>query len=163
MLEKIKYNDREKINNFIKFSTLFFREYYSPIMPDNDISVLENFNKEEIISKEIKEKRYFDYLINYNNQNIGSVSFENTENTLNILQIYLLKKYRKQKLSHEIIKEIKEYAKNKNIKQIKINISETNKKVPKIFEKLGFSKHDFISRYIGDGIYLYENIYLFKL
>jgi len=159
MLIEIRYNDKDKIREFIKFSSLFFREYYSFVMPDNDVSILEHFNKEDIVSKEIKEGRYFNYLIKYKDNIIGSISFEISNNTLNILQIYILKKYRKQKLSRCIFKELKEIILNKNIKQLKINILESNKKLPKIFEKLDFIQSDFIARYIGDGIYLYENVY----
>jgi len=163
MLDLIKHSTKSKIETFVKYNSVFLREVYSSLMPDNDITNLEYFNCENVIKNEIKDKRFFHYLINFENQSIGIVSLEKRENLLNICKIFILKKYRKQKLSYIILNEIKDIATKENINTIQITINETNKKLAKIVQKWGFEKQDTISRYIGDDIYLYEDKYVLRI
>lgn len=163
MLELIKHNKKDKIETFIKYNSVFLREIYSPLMPGSDISNLDYFNCENVISNEIKEKRFIHYLINYQAQDIGIVSLNIKENYLSIYKIFILKKYRKQKLSQIIIDEIKDIALKYNIDTIQITISENNKKISKIIQKWGFEKQDTISRYIGNDVYLYEDKYILRI
>ena len=144
MLIEIKHSDKSKIEDFIRINSLFLREYYTPLMPEGDISSLEQFNSLKTISQEIKDGSYNYYSIYFQNENIGNVVLKEMQDFIDICEIFILKKYRKQCFSY---------------KALKIAIGEVNKKLSKIAEKWGFTKSDFAARYIGDDIYLYENLY----
>ncbi len=160
MLYKIKHNDTNKIEEYIKLYSLFLREVYSNLMSKENITNLINFNSSKVISSEIKEKSYFYYLISYENKNIGIISLKENGNTANINQIYILKKYRKQGIAYSAIMELKNLD---NAQYLKISIPENNKKLPKIIEKWGFEKSENSARYLGDNIYIYENAYLLRV
>ena len=155
MLRKIRHGKIAETEEFIKMSSLFLNEVYGNLLPKEDILKLIEFNSSETISSEIKENRYCYYLINHENNNIGIISLKEGEDSINIYQIFILKKYRKQNIAFSAIRELR---RNTN-KIIKIFIPESNKKLPKIVEKWGFKNPVNISRYLGDGIYVYENAY----
>ena len=159
MLNVIKHNNKDKIEEFIDKTSIFLREFYTQIVPDNNISLLEMYNNPKTISDEIKNKQYQYFLISYENTNIGNAVVQQDGNLLNIAQIFILKKYRKKKLSYKIIKELRCLASNQSLEGLKIAIFISNIKLKKIVEKWGFKKADSIARYIGDGMYLYEDIY----
>ena len=50
MLIEIKHNDRDKIEKFIKFNSLFWREYYAPVTEKQDVSSFEMYNNLQTIS-----------------------------------------------------------------------------------------------------------------
>jgi len=158
MLIEIKHNNKDKIEEYIKLNSLFIREYYLPVIKENDIPTFEIFNNIQTIANEIKEKSHRYYLINFNNEIAGALLLENG-NIPCIYQIFILKKYRKQKLSYKIINELEEILKKENINQIKLSLLESKNKLAKIVDKWGFKKTETSARYIGNNIYLYENIY----
>lgn len=163
MFYEIKYSDQEAIEEFIKFSNLFLKEYFSEQKNNNIISTLSVFNNVKTVSEEIKEKRYSHYLIKNKEENIGILTFNIHQNDLEIIQIYIIKKYRKQKISYEIIEKLKEIARKNNCKNIKTSIIENNKKLEYKIINLGFQKIENIAKYIGNNIYLYENIYQLRV
>ncbi len=158
MLIKIKHNDTDKIEEFIKLTSLYLNEVYNNFLSIEDISNLTQLNCLKTISSEIKEKRYCYYLINYENENIGFISSSQNDDVLNIYQIFALKKFRKQNIASNAIEELKKDAPN-----IKLFIPENNKKIKKTAEKWGFEKSGDVSRYLGYGIYVYENTYVLRV
>ena len=163
MLETVKPGNKSYIEYCSEFSNLFTKEYYLNIFQYDKIIEFCEFNSPEIIAGNIKDKYDFYYIIKHNGEMSGYVLLNKGDETLNISQIFILKRFRKQKLLSNIVEEIKNIAKTDDYIAVSIYIVEGKKALQKIFEKFGFSKKEKIAKYIGDNIYIYESKYCIQL
>ena len=160
-LLKIKFRDDIKIERFCELAVPLYREYYIPLIGEIGAGELLNFLKPEIIKKEIKNNLYEYYLIEYDNKYTGVLILQIQEEILHISKIFILKRYRKKGIFRQIIEKLKSTLKERNLKKLKICIERNSKKLPYIISKFDFKKEKQIARYLGNKIYLYEDIYIY--
>jgi len=159
-LIKIKPSDSYKIERFCELSTVLFKEYYSSLIPSDALFNILLFLDEETIKKEIKQKIWQYYLIEYNEKYIGVLILEKEQEFLRISNIFILKKLRKKGIGRNILKQLIEIAKEKNINKLKIGINKNDKRASHIFSKLGFNCTNLVARFIANGTYAHENIFI---
>lgn len=160
---KVKPSNTVHLEDFQKLSCLFIKEYYKNSLSDQEISKLLSFSTVPIIRDEIKDKRYNCFLVQQEKTSIGILQTNFQDNFLNISKLFLLKNKRKQKLGKEIIAFAIDFAKENNCSNIKLSIETSNKKLQMIANKLGFKFNKTIAKYLGDMIYIYENICLLEV
>lgn len=162
-LLKIKYRDEISIERFIAMAEPLYREYYAQFVDYDDAKRVIMLFEPEVVKKEIKEKRYSYYIIQKDFINVGILALENQGEILRIANISILKKYRKKGYAKEAIEKLCDFAREEGYKKLKICIEISNKKLPVIFQKLGFSKIKKIARYTGLSQFIYEDLYYMEL
>ncbi len=166
MLELFKIRARDDISQtrLKELAAPLLDEFFTPLIPRKNIDAMIRFLDEEVIAKEIKDKRYEYYFISFESKYIGFIEMKKRVDVLNISRFFLKKEFRQKGFGKRIIEElVKPEAQRQNLKKIRICIDNDALLTIKIFEKLGFRPIREIARYIGDKKFIYEHIYFYDL
>ena len=160
---EIKKIPEDEIPILSQIATSIVREHFDPIIgkAQNDY-MLEKFQSISAI-KEQFQKGYLYYWVKYENKNIGFLGFYPIDNKLYLSKFYLLKEYRGKKISRKMLEFLVNYAKDKGLKSIYLNVNRNNELAIKAYEHLGFviireEKND-----IGKGFYMDDFVFEYKI
>jgi len=162
-LIKIKYRDDVKIFKFCELAKILYKEFYSSLISEKETKNLIYFLQEKIIKNEIKENQYEYYLISTPSEYIGIIeAVKCNDDIINIYKIFILKQYENKKTYNELINKIIIFFKKQNFKQIKTFIPKNNI-LNNIFQNNNFKHIQEAARYLGNDVYIYENIYILNI
>ena len=159
-IQKIEENEIPILSSL---ATEIVREHFDPIIgrAQNDY-MLEKFQSISAI-KEQFHKGYLYYWVKYDNKNAGVLGFYPIENKLYLSKFYLSREYRGKKISRKMHEFIVNYAKSKGLISIYLNVNRNNDLAIKVYEHLGFviireEKND-----IGNGYYMDDFVFEYKI
>ena len=160
---EIKKISEDEIPILSELATSILREHFDPIIgkAQNDY-MLDKFQSISAIKKQFK-KSYLYYWVKYENKNIGFLAFFPVENKLYLSKFYLLKEYRGKKISRKMLEFLVNYAKDKKLKSIYLNVNKHNDLAVNVYKHLGFiiireEKND-----IGNGFYMDDFVFEYTI
>ena len=160
---EIKKISEEEIPILSELATSILREHFDPIIgkAQNDY-MLEKFQSISAIKEQFK-KGYLYYWVKFENKNIGFLAFYPVENKLYLSKFYLLKEYRGKKISRKMLEFLVNYAKDKKLKSIYLNVNKHNDLAVNVYKHLGFiiireEKND-----IGNGFYMDDFVFEYTI
>ena len=160
---EIKKISEDEIPILSELATSILREHFDPIIgkAQNDY-MLEKFQSISAIKEQFK-KGYLYYWVKFENKNIGFLAFFPVENKLYLSKFYLLKEYRGKKISRKMLEFLVNYAKDKKLKSIYLNVNKHNDLAVNVYKHLGFiiireEKND-----IGNGFYMDDFVFEYTI
>ena len=160
---EIKKISEDEIPILSELATSILREHFDPIIgkAQNDY-MLEKFQSISAIKEQFK-KGYLYYWVKFENKNIGFLAFFPVENKLYLSKFYLLKEYRGKKISRKMLEFLVNYAKDKKLKSIYLNVNKHNDSAVNVYKHLGFiiireEKND-----IGNGFYMDDFVFEYTI
>ena len=160
---EIKKISEDEIPILSELATSILREHFDPIIgkAQNDY-MLEKFQSISAIKEQFK-KGYLYYWVKFENKNIGFLAFYPVENKLYLSKFYLLKEYRGKKISRKMLEFLVNYAKDKKLKSIYLNVNKHNDSAVNVYKHLGFiiireEKND-----IGNGFYMDDFVFEYTI
>ena len=160
---EIKKISEDEIPILSELATSIIREHFDPIIgkAQNDY-MLEKFQSISSI-KEQFQKGYLYYWVKYENKNIGFLGFFPVENKLYLSKFYLLKEYRGKKISKKMLEFLINYAKDRKLISIYLNVNKYNDLATNVYKHLGFviireEKND-----IGNGFYMDDYVFEYTI
>ena len=160
LIEELK--NKKDIENLIVLIEKTLKETYTKVLEDKIIDYLLIFNNQEVIKRNLKNKNKY-FLIKEKEDFIGYFEINFSKNCCNILNFYVLDDFSNFEVLEKILKEIIKISKNEKSKEIKIYLQEDLKSKIEFFEKSGFKKHPKNANYIGDSVYLVENLLTYTI
>ena len=160
---RVKHTSKNLLPDLCNFLRLFTKEYYSGALAQKELDSLLFFTKEDIVKNEIKEGKYQYYIVVYENQNVGFVQLQLEEDALILSKIFISNKFRRKGISTKLLAEIKNMALENNCEEIQFSTGENYKKLQLIIKKWGFAFSKKNARYLGDDIYIYEDMYSLRV
>ena len=160
---EIKKISEDEIPILSELATSIIREHFDPIIgkAQNDY-MLEKFQSISSI-KEQFQKGYLYYWVKYENKDIGFLGFFPVENKLYLSKFYLLKEYRGKKISKKMLEFLINYAKDRKLISIYLNVNKYNDLATNVYKHLGFviireEKND-----IGNGFYMDDYVFEYTI
>ena len=160
---EIKKISEDEIPILSELATSILREHFDPIIgkAQNDY-MLEKFQSISSI-KEQFQKGYLYYWVKYENKDIGFLGFFPVENKLYLSKFYLLKEYRGKKISKKMLEFLINYAKDRKLISIYLNVNKYNDLATNVYKHLGFviireEKND-----IGNGFYMDDYVFEYTI
>ena len=160
---EIKKISEDEIPILSELATSILREHFDPIIgkAQNDY-MLEKFQSISAIKEQFK-KGYLYYWVKYENKNIGFLGFFPVENKLYLSKFYLLKEYKRKKISKKMLEFLINYAKDRKLISIYLNINKYNDLATNVYKHLGFviireEKND-----IGNGYYMDDFVFEYTI
>ena len=160
---EIKKISEDEIPILSELATSILREHFDPIIgkAQNDY-MLEKFQSISAIKEQFK-KGYLYYWVKYENKNIGFLGFFPVENKLYLSKFYLLKEYRGKKISKKMLEFLINYAKDRKLISIYLNVNKYNDLATNVYKHLGFviireEKND-----IGNGYYMDDFVFEYTI
>lgn len=113
-------------------------------------SILSNPLNNEDISLSLTSKIYKTFKISHNNEFAGFVIIQITDE-VNIISIAVKKEFRNLGLATKLIEHVENFAKEKDINTISLEVSEKNITAYLLYKKLGFKQRRVRRKYYSDG------------
>ena len=159
-IQKIEENEIPILSSL---ATEIVREHFDPIIgkAQNDY-MLEIFQSISAI-KEQFHKGYLYYWVKYDNKNAGFLGFYPIENKLYLSKFYLEREYRGKNISRKMFEFIVNYAKQKKLISIYLNVNKNNEIPIKVYEHFGFIKIREEKNDIGNGFYMDDYVYEYEI
>ena len=160
---EIKKISEDEIPILSPLATSILREHFDPIIgkAQNDY-MLKKYQSISAI-KEQFQKGYLYYWVKYENKNIGFLGFYPVDNKLYLSKFYLLKEFRGKKISRKMLEFLINYAKDKGLKSIYLNVNKYNEVANKVYEHLGFNIIREEKNDIGNGFYMDDYVYEYEI
>ena len=160
---EIKKISEDEIPILSELATSILREHFDPIIgkAQNDY-MLEKFQSISAIKEQFK-KGYLYHWVKYENKNIGFLGFFPVENKLYLSKFYLIKEYRGKKISKKMLEFLINYAKDRKLISIYLNVNKYNDLATNVYKHLGFviireEKND-----IGNGFYMDDYVFEYTI
>ena len=149
----------EEIDLLSALATSILREHYDPIVGkiQNDY-MLDKFQSVKGITEQI-EHGYIYYWAKYDGKNVGFIGFYPVDNKLYLSKFYIDKTYRGKKIGRKLFHFLINYAKERGLKSIFLNVNKYNYDSIKIYEHFGFVKIRDEKNDIGHGYYMDDYVY----
>ena len=124
--------------------------------------MLEKFQSIEAIKEQFKNN-YLYFWVKYDNKNAGFLAFYPINNKLYLSKFYLEKENRGKKISRKMFEFIVNYAKEKQLKSIYLNVNKNNEIPIKVYEHFGFVKIREEKNDIGNGFYMDDFVFEYEI
>lgn len=138
-------------------------EHYTPIIGLNQVNyMLDNFQSQKAIERQINSDNYHYYIMMDENKAIGYLSIKQNDDTLFLSKIYINKSSRGKGLGKIAMHFIEEQAKDLNCKIIYLTVNKYNTNSIMAYQKTGFVKTEELVIDIGNG-YVMDDYRMEKL
>jgi len=128
-----------------------WHEHYTPIIGTEQVTyMLDKFQSSNTMQEQI-DKGYQYFLINFNNNAVGYLSFEKRENALFLSKIYLLKNERGKGIGRAAMEFVISAAKGLKCTKVALTVNRFNKNSIRAYESAGFEKKGALVQDIGNG------------
>ena len=138
----IQFKLAETNSDFQKIAILakeIWTEHYTSIIGIEQVNyMLDKFQSQKSIEKQVKGDKYKYYIILNKNTSIGYLSIKKNENALFLSKIYLDKSCRGKGFGKTAMNFIEKQAKNLNCKTIYLTVNKYNTNSIKAYKKIGF-------------------------
>ena len=139
-----------------------WHEHYTPIIGAEQVTyMLDKFQSSNTMQEQI-DKGYQYFLINFNDNAVGYLSFEKRENALFLSKIYLLKNERGKGIGRTAMEFVISAAKGLSCTKVALTVNRFNQNSIRAYESAGFEKKGELVQDIGNGFvmddYLMEKI-----
>jgi RimJ/RimL family protein N-acetyltransferase len=141
-------SDLEQIEGM---ANIIWHEHYTPIIgAEQVIYMLDKFQSCSTMKDQI-DKGYKYYLINFNKNAVGYLSFERREKALFLSKIYLLKEARGKGIGRKAMWFVEKEAEELACEKVSLTVNRFNQNSIKAYESAGFEKKGALVQDIGNG------------
>jgi len=154
----LKFNSvttAEDIKLLANVANKAWNDHYLPIIGQEQVTyMLEKFQSESAISRQIESENYTYFLIFQNGTVAGYFGIQPRNDYLFLSKLYVLKEYQKQGIASEVIS----FLKNMQDKSIQLTVNKENKTSIAIYQHWGFTIIDAVATDIGGGFVMDDYI-----
>lgn len=134
-----------------KLADTIWREHYIPIIGVGQVDyMLSKFQSEQAIADQITEG-YKYYIIEFDKNTVGYLSFIKQANSLFLSKIYVLSDYRGKKIGKTALAFVDKKALELGCKSVALTVNKNNTNSIKAYNKIGFKTLGPIVINIGNG------------
>lgn len=153
---KIKKVEKQNIKELASLAYAIWHEYWTCILSPEQIDyMVENFQSEQAINKQIENENYTYYFIIQNGQKAGYFGISDKKDYLFLSKLYIQKDFRHKGLGTKAFEEIKQLA---NGKKIQLTVNKHNTNSINAYKKWGFKTIDSVVTDIGSGFVMDDYI-----
>lgn len=133
-----------------------WHEYWTEILSPEQIDyMVENFQSEHAIKRQIENENYSYYFIVENGENAGYFGVSDKSDHLFLSKLYISKNYRRKGLGSKAFEKIKEIA---GSRKIQLTVNKYNSNTIKAYKKWGFKTVNSVVTDIGQGFVMDDYI-----
>lgn len=152
------------IRDLAQLTSEIWHEYWVEILSPEQINyMVEKFQSEEAITKQIAEENYTYFYIEQNNIIAGYIGLSKKEDYLFLSKLYIKKEFRHQGIGTQVFEFIKDFALKNNYKRIILTVNKYNSNTINAYNKWGFKKIDSVVTDIGNGFVMDDYIMEYTL
>lgn len=134
-----------------KLANTIWREHYIPIIGLDHVEyMLDKYQSFNSMRDQINNGSFY-YIVFYNSQPVGYLSFNIEEDTLFLSKIYILKTFRGKNIGRTAMSFIEKTAIKEELSEIYLTVNKNNIDTIKTYEKLGFVNTGSSIKDIGNG------------
>ena len=157
---EVKISDIPKL---AKLTNYIWHEYWTCILTNEQIDyMVEKFQSEKAILNQYKHEKYSYYFINENGKDIGYFGLSDKKDYLFLSKLYISKEYRHKGIGTKSFEKIKEIAKAKGYKAIRLTVNKHNTNTINAYNQWGFKTIDAVVTDIGNGFVMDDYIMEYK-
>lgn len=128
-----------------------WHEHYTPIIGTEQVNyMLDKFQSVSTMRDQINQGYQY-FLINFNDNAVGYLSFEKRENVLFLSKIYLLKSERGKGIGRKAMEFVVSVAKGFTCTKVSLTVNKFNLNSIRAYERAGFKKKGELVQDIGNG------------
>ncbi|OHX66163.1 GNAT family N-acetyltransferase [Flammeovirga pacifica] len=136
-----------------------WNEHYTPIIGKAQVDyMLKKFQNFDVMKSQV-EKGYHYFLIESDNKAIGYIGFTEEEGALFLSKLYLLTTERGRGQGQKSLKFIFDFAKDYQLKGVKLTVNKYNEIAIKAYKRYGFEVIDEVVADIGQGYVMDDYIF----
>ncbi|MDE5755839.1 MAG: GNAT family N-acetyltransferase [Clostridia bacterium] len=156
-----KVNTHQDIEQMSRLATDIMKKHYDPIVGSkvND-HMLEKYQSVRGITDEIKGGAEY-YFVCLDGEDIGFVAVDAKAEYLYLSKFYLDFDHRGKGYASEMMAFVKDYAKARGLKSIKLNVNADNTHSVGAYKHFGFEVIEEYQRDVGDGFSVHDYVMLF--
>lgn len=134
-----------------KLADTIWREHYIPIIGLNHVEyMLDKYQSFDSMRYQIDNGSFY-YIIFYNSQPVGYLSFNIEEDALFLSKIYILKKFRRKNIGKAAMSFVEKATVKSGLSKIYLTVNKNNTDTINTYEKLGFINTGSSIKDIGNG------------
>ena len=146
---EVKNNSDLKLIEIL--ANTIWHEHYTPIIGEEQvIYMLDKFQSVVAMQEQIG-KGYQYFLINFNENTIGYLSFQRRENVLFLSKIYLIQQERGKGIGRKAMEFVVGVAKGFTCTKVSLTVNKFNLNSIRAYESAGFQKKGALVQDIGNG------------
>lgn len=146
----------KNIKELANLASDIWHEYWTEILSPEQIDyMVENFQSEHAIKKQIENENYSYYFIVENGENAGYFGVSDKSDHLFLSKLYISKNYRRKGLGSKAFEKIKEIA---GSRKIQLTVNKYNSNTIKAYKKWGFKTVNSVVTDIGQGFVMDDYI-----
>lgn len=160
----VNFVKAENIEEIALLADEIWHEYWPSILSSAQIDyMLQKFQSEKAIQKQIEKDNYEYFFIKYENINIGYVGVSKKSDFMFLSKFYIKKEYRNQGFGKSTFSHIINYAKSFDYRRIILTVNKNNENTIKAYEKWGFKIIDSVVTGIGMGFVMDDFIMEYEI
>ena len=158
MIKLNKVNTQQDIERMSRLATGIMKKHYDPIVGSkvND-HMLEKYQSVRGIADEINGGAEY-YFVSLDGDDIGFVAVDAKRDYLYLSKFYLDIAHRGKGLASEMMAFVKDYAKSRGLKSIKLNVNADNDNSVGAYKHFGFEVVEEYQRDVGDGFSVHDYV-----
>ena len=156
--------EKEEIPVLAALASDIWHEYWGIILSDEQIEyMVENFQSEKAMKKQISEENYSYCFINDNEENIGYFGISPKDGYMFLSKLYIKKEFRGQGTGRKAFEEIKRLSAEQGFNKIRLTVNKYNSNTIKAYDRWGFKTIDAVVTDIGHGFVMDDYIMEYSL
>lgn len=156
--------EKEEIPVLAALASDIWHEYWGIILSDEQIEyMVENFQSEKAMKKQISEENYSYCFINDNGENIGYFGISPKDGYMFLSKLYIKKEFRGQGTGRKAFEEIKRLSAEQGFNKIRLTVNKYNSNTIKAYDRWGFKTIDAVVTDIGHGFVMDDYIMEYSL
>lgn len=161
--KKVEKNDLSSVKRLSKFAAGIVKKHFDPIIgPEQNDYMIEKFQSVESIIEQLKEGYQYYFVQADQGEDLGFLAFFPKDEEIYLSKFYLKEEARGQGLSRKMLNFVIKAAKKEKLDYISLNVNKNNSAV-KAYEKLGFKKVGERKKDIGNGFYMDDYVFEYKI
>jgi len=150
----INFHEVKSDSNLVLIENMantIWHEHYTPIIgTEQVIYMLDKFQSVSTMRDQINQGYQY-FLINFNDNAVGYLSFEKRENILFLSKIYLLKSERGKGIGRKAMEFVTSVSKGSKCTKVALTVNRFNRNSIRAYESAGFEKKGELVQDIGNG------------
>ncbi|MDE6276278.1 MAG: GNAT family N-acetyltransferase [Clostridia bacterium] len=157
-----KVNTNQDIEQMSRLATSIMKKHYDPIVGSktND-HMLEKYQSVRGITDEINGGAEY-YFVSLDGANIGFVAVDAKADYLYLSKFYLAIEYRGKGYASPMMAFVKDYAKARGLKMIKLNVNADNTNTVGAYKHFGFEAVEEYQRDVGEGFFVHDYVMVYR-
>lgn len=151
MTKFIPATTQKQFKDISVLADVIWREHYTPIIGNDQVDyMVKNYQSADAMHSQYMDGYQY-FMVYYNNQLVGYLSFKKQEDSLFLSKIYVSKDYRGQKIGKAAMLFVQEKAISMHCKSITLGVNRFNENSIAAYEKMGFKNVGEMITDIGNG------------